>query len=64
VQEGRIWGARWGTASDEGKLSGADVQEVIAWSEANCGDHTHTLYACVPRRGSAWSVWPVKTPTR
>lgn len=40
-----------GTASDEWEVSGADVQEVLAWAEANRGDRTYTLYACVPHDG-------------
>jgi hypothetical protein len=40
-----------GTASDEWKVSGADVHEVLAWAEANRGDRTYTLYACVPQDG-------------
>jgi hypothetical protein len=39
-----------GTASDEWEISGADVQEVLARAEANRGDRTYTLYACVPEK--------------
>jgi hypothetical protein len=40
---------RAGTACDEWEVSGADVREVLAWAEANRGDRTYTLYACVPQ---------------
>ena len=40
-----------GISAGEFEVTGADVQEVIAWAEATAGsDRTYTLYARVQRR--------------
>lgn len=38
-------------SSDERELTGGDVDEVIAWAEANAAGRTFVLYACVPHDG-------------
>jgi len=38
-------------ASDEYEVREADVGEVLAWAEAECGGRTFVLYACVPTDG-------------
>jgi len=49
-----------GLASEEFEVTGADVQEVIAWAEATAGsDRAYTLYALVrcPKESSALFDW-------
>jgi hypothetical protein len=38
-------------ASDEYEVTGADVDEVIAWAEEQCGRRMYVLYVCVPADG-------------
>jgi hypothetical protein len=37
--------------SDEYEVTGADVDEVIAWAEKQAGQRTYVLYVCVPANG-------------
>lgn len=38
-------------ASDEYEVTGADVDEVIAWAEDQRGSRTYVLYVCVASDG-------------
>lgn len=40
-----------GGASEEHEVRDADVDEVLAWAEAERGARTFVLYACVPTDG-------------
>ena len=38
-------------ASDEYEISGADIDEILAWAETQRAERTYVVYACVPDDG-------------